>query len=195
MNIAFVLLAATCSACAWSQTQREEFLGVACELIVKREGDLGSTPRLPIGEVSKDRQLVFAGRHHNSEATIVYRCSADTDKVAAIMIYLPLQSEAEGMALIDTEVGLSIGKRFRVCYDTNAIPSAPATPSTPRVVNMRRDENVEYSLQLSSGMALDGEFQVNIRISRPSPSGLVDHEIPRCGEALPNNTFEPTPEG
>lgn len=164
MKIAYVLIAAACSGCVWSQTQRDEFLGVACESVAEREGDLGSIPRFPISDMRKAGQYAFSGRHHNSAATIVYRCSADTGKVAYTMLYLPVQSEAEGIALIDTEVGLLIGRRFRVCYDTSALPIAPAIPSVPRVVNMRRDENVEYLLHLSSGMALEGEFQVNIRI-------------------------------
>ena len=181
MRILHVLAALIFPTYAWSETQRDEILGAACESLVEREAALGSTPRFPISEMRKDGRYVFLGLHHSNRATIEYRCSADTGKVKYIMLYVPVRSESQGMSLIDTELNLAMSRRFRVCYDTEGMPTAQRISGTQRIVNMRLDESVEYSLLLTSELVLAGEFQVNIRIGSPSPAGLVGEEIPKCG--------------
>jgi len=181
MRILHFLVAVTFSTYAWSETQRDEILGVACQSLAEREGALGSTPRFPISEMRKNGQYVFLGLHHNNKATIVYRCSADTGKVKYIMLYIPVRSESQGMSLIDTELNLAMSRRFRVCHDTEGMPLTQRISGTQRIVNLRLDESVEYLLQLTAELVLEGEFQVNIRIGSPSSAGLVGEEIPKCG--------------
>lgn len=135
---------------------------------------------LPVSDMKESGTYAFTGTHRESEATIVYQCSKDTKVVTSIMIYIPVQSDSQGVGLVDAEVHAVQTSGYRVCFDVREHRTFPQMIER-RVVNMRRGEIMAYTIGLGPAILGNTELEVNIQIGRPSSFELTGGDTPKCG--------------